>query len=210
MVVFASPPTLLALHAVRVLGAPTVEAAAALYDLDPQATGEDLLDAQAVGWITKHDWFGTITWSLTSRGKDENERQLADELDKAGARTTVATAHQAFLPLNRRLGSACTRWQLNAHLDDRVNATVLRELTSIAKGVDGVCSTLSSALDRFSVHAPRFHEALDRVLGGDSAWLDAPDRPSCHLVWISLHEDLLATLGIERGTDDLEVTTPTN
>ena len=27
------------------------------------------------------------------------------------------------------------------------------------------------------------------------------DRDSCHTVWIQFHEDLLATLGIPRGTD---------
>lgn len=48
--------------------------------------------------------------------------------------------------------------------------------------------------------------------GGDSGWSltdagreenerHAPDRDSCHLVWIQFHEDLLATLGIPRGTD---------
>ena len=31
--------------------------------------------------------------------------------------------------------------------------------------------------------------------------VDAPDRDSCHLVWIQFHEDLLATLGIPRGSD---------
>jgi hypothetical protein len=31
--------------------------------------------------------------------------------------------------------------------------------------------------------------------------VDAPDRDSCHLVWMQFHEDLLATLGIPRGSD---------
>jgi hypothetical protein len=34
-----------------------------------------------------------------------------------------------------------------------------------------------------------------------SACVDGPDRDSCHLVWIQFHEDLLATLGIKRGSD---------
>jgi hypothetical protein len=28
---------------------------------------------------------------------------------------------------------------------------------------------------------------------------DGVGEDSCHLVWIQLHEDLLATLGLERG-----------
>jgi hypothetical protein len=39
------------------------------------------------------------------------------------------------------------------------------------------------------------------VQTGHHSWVDAPDRDSLHAVWIQLHEDLLATLGIERGTD---------
>jgi hypothetical protein len=37
---------------------------------------------------------------------------------------------------------------------------------------------------------------------GHHSWVDAPDRDSLHAVWIQFHEDLLATLGIERGTDN--------
>lgn len=197
-----SSPELLALHAVRVLGAPTISEAASLYKLDPAFVTEHLLDAEASGWARQHDWFGTTSWSLTERGKLENEQQLASELDAAGVRHLVVAAHCGFLPLNRRHGRACTRWQLNAHLDGRVDAAVRRELRSIGGQLDIVCQQLTAALDRFRIHAPRYRAALDRFLAGDEAWLDAPDRPSCHLVWISLHEDLLATLGIERGTDD--------
>lgn len=198
----SSADDLLTLHGVRVLGAPTVDAVAALFDLKPSAVEEHLLDAEAYGWAHRYDWCGSVTWSLTENGKTENERQLAAELDALGRRK-VAAAHQAFLPLNRRHGQACTRWQLEAQLDDRVASAVLRELGSIAHRLDLVCASLTAVLPRFGVHAPRYHHALDQVLAGDHAWLEAPDRASCHLVWISLHEDLLATLGIERGTDDV-------
>lgn len=197
-----SSPDLLALHAVRVLGSASSADAAALYGLEPAPTHEALLDAEAFGWARQADWYGVRTWSLTERGKAENERQLAVELDGAGARDVVAAAHRAFLPLNRRHGAACTRWQLNEHADERVDAAVLRELRSILGQLERVCAPAAEAIGRFGVHVPRYRVALDHLLTGDRAWLDAPDRPSCHLVWISLHEDFLATLGIERGTDD--------
>lgn len=199
----SSSSELLVLHGLRVLGGPSVGDVARVYGLDPAMVTEQLLDAEAYGWARRHDWFGSTSWSLTDRGKAENERQLAAELDTANAREQVAACHRAFLPLNRRHGQACTRWQLNEHVDERVDAAVLRELRAIAHDLDRVCLHLTGALDRFGIHAPRYHTALDQLLGGEHAWLDAPDRPSCHLVWISMHEDLLATLGIERGTDDL-------
>lgn len=36
---------------------------------------------------------------------------------------------------------------------------------------------------------------------GQKAWVDGHDRDSCHTVWIQFHEDLLATLGLPRGSD---------
>lgn len=66
----------LVLHGVRVLGAPSVGDVARLYDLDPAMVTEHLLDAEAYGWARRHDWFGTTSWSLTERGKAENERRL--------------------------------------------------------------------------------------------------------------------------------------
>ena len=196
---------LLVLHGVRVLGAPSVGDVARLYDLDPAMVTEHLLDAEAYGWARRQDWFGTTSWSLTERGKAENERQLSVELDATDARVQVAAAHHSFLPLNRRHGQTCTRWQLNNHLDERVDAAVLRELRAIAHDLDRVCLQLTGVLDRFGIHAPRYHTALDHLLAGEHAWLDAPDRPSCHLVWISLHEDLLATASNAAPTTSREV-----
>lgn len=198
----SSATDLLVLQGVRILGGPPAEQVAQLFDLSTDTVTEHLLDAEAYGWARRYEWYGAVSWSLTERGKTENERQLAAELDAGRVRDEVLGSHRAFLPLNRRHGEACTRWQLNNHIDDRVDAAVLRELQALARDLDRVCGDLTRALDRFSVHAPRYRAALEHVLEGDHAWLDAPDRPSCHLVWISLHEDLLATLGIPRGTDD--------
>ena len=42
---------------------------------------------------------------------------------------------------------------------------------------------------------------LDRVQGGDTDWFTKPMIASYHTVWFELHEDLLCTLGIERGSE---------
>ena len=39
------------------------------------------------------------------------------------------------------------------------------------------------------------------AMTGQKAWVDGHDRDSCHTVWIQFHEDLLATLGLPRGSD---------
>ncbi len=53
-------------------------------------------------------------------------------------------------------------------------------------------------LTRFGGYDRRFTAALRRARDGDAAWVDRTDVDSCHRVWFELHEDLLATLGIDR------------
>jgi hypothetical protein len=204
----ASPADLLVLHGLRVLGGPSLAELAELYDLDRGQTSEVLLDAQAYGWATTVAFFGRTTWSLTGAGKREEERRLQAELDRTATRHDVAAAHTAFLPLNERHGRVCTDWQLrptladsfaaNDHTDRAWDRRVLDDLVDVATGLDRICARLAGALSRFGVHAPRYRTALDRALAGDAAWVNSPDHPSCQIVWIQLHEDLLATLGIPR------------
>jgi hypothetical protein len=202
---------LLALHGVRVMGMASPAAVAARYRLDVEAVAELLGDDEARGWVRKVEFAGTAGWTITERGRAENERQLAEELDGIDARDAVAEAHAAFRPLNRRFGTACTQWQIrptptdpmafNDHTDWRWDERVLRELESLDSALRGICAQLVTALARFDGHADCYSFALSKVQRGERAWLDAPDRPSCHTVWIQLHEDLLATLGIPRGAD---------
>ena len=59
----------------------------------------------------------------------------------------------------------------------------------------------SAPPQRFDGHAERSAAAPARVDAGERRWVDPPEVDSCHTVWIQLHEDLLATLGIPRGSD---------
>ena len=43
--------------------------------------------------------------------------------------------------------------------------------------------------------------ALDRIRGGDLDWFTKPMIDSYHTVWFELHENLLATLGIQRAKE---------
>ncbi|HEV2372866.1 MAG TPA: transcriptional regulator [Streptosporangiaceae bacterium] len=201
----------LALHGARILGFATASRIAGRFGLDTATTSEYLLDFEACGWVGRHSFAGTSGWSLTEAGRAENERRLADELDKAGSRETVARMHAAFLPLNQRLGTACTNWQIrpawadpmamNDHTDWRWDERVLRELAALDTSFRELCGHLTACLQRFSGYADLYSGALRKAETGQRAWVDAPDRDSCHTVWIQFHEDLLATLGIPRGSD---------
>ncbi|MCB0912820.1 MAG: transcriptional regulator [Propionibacteriaceae bacterium] len=205
-----SSPGLLALHGVRVLGGPSVEMIANRFDLPVAVVREHLLDAQAVGWVSRHEFLGE-TWSLTDLGRRVNERMLAEELAATHTAGLVRQTHREFLPLNARHGQACTGWQLtpthagrsvvNDHTDPIRDDRILAELEDIDGEFTRITSGLASALARFDGYARAHTAALARARAGQPGWIDAPDRGSCQLVWIQFHEDLLATLGIPRGSD---------
>ncbi len=205
-----SPPGLLVLHAVRILGFADTPTVARRFGLDADDTEEALLDAEAYGWVTRTGFADLHGWSLTESGRVENERQLAAERTEAGADATVRDVYRAFLPLNARLQRACTDWQLrptatdrlarNDHRDPDWDGAVLNELAAIDLGLAPLAERLGRALARLDGYHPRFAAARERVVAGDGGWVDRTDVDSCHRVWFELHEDLIATLGIDRRT----------
>lgn len=200
-----SQPELLVLHAVRLKGVADTDAVARRFGLDRAVAEELLLDEQAYGRVTWSQFAGTGGWSLTDRGRAENERRLAGELGDA---TRVKDVHDAFLPLNARLRRACTDWQLrpapgvplaaNTHDDPEWDARVVAELAALAGELVPLNDALTRILARFGGYATRFAAALDGVRAGDPSRVDATGVDSCHTVWFELHEDLVATLGITR------------
>lgn len=199
---------LLVLHAVRVLGFADTAAVARRFALDRTETGEHLLDAEANGWVTRTAFAGTAGWSLTDRGRRENERRLAAELAGTGRAEEVRDAYEAFLPLNGRVLQACTDWQLrrapgnrlspNDHTDRAWDDGVLAVLRAVDRDLAPLVGRLAVVLTRFRGYDSRFSAALTRARSGEPAWVDRTDVDSCHRVWFELHEDLVATLGIDR------------
>lgn len=205
----ASPAELLVLHAVRLRGMAGNAAVAHRFGLDPAAAEELLLDAEAYGWVTWSEFAGVGGWSLTGRGRAENERRLAAELaDVPGGAAAVRRVHDAFLPLNARLRKACTDWQIrpapgaplaaNAHDDPEWDSLIVCELAGLAGELAPLAAELAGVLDRFGGYDVRFSSAVDRAGAGDPSWVDGTGVDSCHTVWFELHEDLIASLGIER------------
>lgn len=205
-----SAPDLLVLHAVRISGFADTAVIAGRFHLDAAQTEELLLDAEAYGWIS-HSAFGdTAGWSLAERGRVENERQLASELTDVGGAEDVREVYREFQPLNALLLRVCTDWQLrpapgdrlipNDHTDPAWDAGVLRELTVIDYALGPLIDRLGDLLTRFGGYDTRFNAALTRARAGEPSWVDRTDVDSCHRVWFELHEDLIATLGIDRRT----------
>lgn len=206
-----SSTALLSVHGVRVLGHATARQVGDLYALEGAEVEEHLLDAEARGWVRRPAYTDGSSWSMTDLGRQHGERLLADELDATATRAVVVEGHQRFLPLNRRLGPLMTRWQLrptehdplafNDHRDPGYDAAILRELDRLAAELAQVMAVLTAGVRRMGVHQPRIDAALARARDGEHGWVDSPEVASMNLVWIQLHEDLLATLGLARGAD---------
>ncbi|WP_182883137.1 transcriptional regulator [Microbispora sp. H10949] len=203
-----STPGLLVLHAVRVTGFADTPVIARRYGLNDVTTEQVLRDAEARGWVEHTAFAGTAGWSLTEPGRAENERQLAAELTRAGAADEVRDVYRTFLPLNALLLQACTDWQLrptagdrlavNDHSDPTWDAGVLHELACVERALTPLADRLGRVLTRFRGYDTRFTAALARARAGDGAWVDQTGLDSCHRVWFELHEDLIATLGLDR------------
>lgn len=189
-----SPPDLLALHAVRLKGFADTPALAARFGLDTERTGEELLDAEARGWVTRAAFADLTGWSLTEAGRRHNEAQLSDELDRTGARAGVTAAHEEFLPLNARATEVFTAWQLG---NGGASTGVYGQLADLAGALGRLEGRLAALLARFAGYHDRFAGALARV-GDDPAWITGMEVDSCHRIWFELHEDLVATLGVPR------------
>lgn len=204
-----SSAELLTLHAVRVTGMTDAAAIARRTGLAREVVEDLLLDDQARGWVSRVAFADLAGWSLTEAGRLEGERRLVDELERTGARPVVDEAHDTFVRLNQRFLSTLTRWQIRPQAWDRLAANdhddpvwdgrVLDELASYGRRLGPLCAALTGALDRFAGYDDRYAAALAAAEAGRLAYVDGVQVDSCHTVWIQLHEDLLATLGLERG-----------
>lgn len=206
-----STTDLLTLHAVRITGFADTPVLARRYGLDSAATAALLHDAEQAGWVTHTAFADLRGWSLTDAGRTENQRRLAAELAHTGRADEIRAVYRDFLPHNARLQAACTDWQLrptagdrlaaNDHTDPAWDDAVLDELAGVDRALAPLAARLGAVLTRFRGYDRRFSAALQRARAGQGGWVDRTDLDSCHRVWFELHEDLIATLGIDRRTE---------
>jgi hypothetical protein len=60
---------------------------------------------------------------------------------------------------------------------------------------------LAACVERYGSYGDRLDAAIDRARSGETAYVDRPLVDSYHTVWFELHEDLLATLGLDRSQE---------
>jgi hypothetical protein len=202
-----SEPRFLVLHGLRLKGfaeaGPVADGAGLAVD-DVEVALQALAGE---GLVSRRE--GRISgWCLTPDGRVEHRRLLGDELDASGAKAVVDDAYRRFLEVNPELLAVCTAWQLrpegdasvlNDHSDADHDRRVVERLVAVDEAVRPITADLERQLERFGRYGPRLGAAVERALAGDGDWITKPIIDSYHTVWFELHEDLLCTLGIERG-----------
>jgi hypothetical protein len=200
---------LLVLHAVRLRGRAGADDVARMTSKNHGVVATQLEVLAAQQLIEYYD--GTLAgWSLTLTGRRREVLLTRDDLDLSGARVTIDHCYRRFLNINERLLLACADWQLretdgrhtiNDHSDADYDAAVIAALADINDRAQPVIADLRLALDRFGPYSARLRAALDRIHEGETEWFANPAVDSYHTVWFELHEDLLTTLGIDRGPE---------
>jgi hypothetical protein len=200
-----SEPRFLVVHALKLKGfavAPTVEG---MTGLDGAEVDRHLVALGDDGLATYRD--GRLCgWSLTPDGKAHHAEAVAAELDAAGCRDEVDDAYRRFLALNGDMLAVCTAWQMrgdaiNDHADAAYDKDVIDQLLGIHDRVRPITADLRDRLARYHRYGGRLRGALERVMAGEVEWFTKPVIDSYHTVWFELHEDLLSTLGLDRGRE---------
>ncbi len=203
-----SDTRMLTLHGLKLKGFAEAEAVAALTGLDHSTATFELTALAAEGLCLRRE--GRISgWALTPTGRDTYRQLLHHDVEASGAQQQVDQAYRGFLVLNGLLLRVCTDWQvcdleanvLNDHQDPEYDAAVIERLAEVHHGVTPICEQLSGRLTRYDPYHGRFSAAVDKVRSGLVEWFARPIIDSYHTVWMELHEDLLATLAIERGSE---------
>ncbi|MDQ6696781.1 MAG: MarR family transcriptional regulator [Actinomycetota bacterium] len=197
---------LAALFGLRLKGFAEADAVAALTGVPVERCRSELSAGEADGLVL-HRAGRMSGWMLTPAGRAEVAKLLAGELDASGARVSVERSYERFLEVNGAFLALCTDWQmkdeqtLNDHADPAYDGAVIARLGSLDDQVQPICADLGDALRRFGGYGRRLTNARQEIDQGQTDWFTKPMIDSYHTVWFELHEDLLATLSIERSQE---------
>jgi len=203
---------LLVLHGLRLKGFAEAVGVSSLFGLDEADVAIAMKELADDGLVLRRD--GRVAgWSLTTDGRAIEAALLADELEQAGpaARAAIEAAFARFQEINGDLLDVCTAWQLksvdgaqtiNDHADVGYDAATIRRLGEVHEAAVPTVRALGDALPRFERYETRLADALAKVEAGQTEWFTKPLLDSYHTVWFELHEDLLSTLGLQRGAQN--------
>lgn len=206
---FGFQPAFIVLHGLRCLGMAGADRLARAFGMDGEKVAE-LLERLRSRGLVEHDPGLYGGWSLTPRGHATQHELTSREIEKSGVRDRVYSCYRSFMRLHNPLLSIGHDWEtrpvgdtrmLNSHRDPEYDEAVLGRLVRIHEGTRWVYAELASLLERFGVYEPRFSFALEQALAGETSYVTS-SVDSYQSVWLQLHEDLLATLGLSNDDEN--------
>ncbi|MEK8226978.1 hypothetical protein NKG05_14185 [Oerskovia sp. M15] len=179
------------------------------FGLDPAETSEELGDAEARGWCSTPP--SPASGLVPDRGGSHRERAPAGGRARSRRRRGRDPRDLPGVP-PAEFPSAAGLHRLAASAHPTIVSP--STTTQIPAGTPVSSTSSAPSTARSPARAPprgrprpprRIRRALHRGAptrpGREGGWVDRTDVDSCHRVWFELHEDLVATLGIDRGTE---------
>jgi len=194
------------LNAVVIKGIAGTDAVADAVDLPADEVAKVLTGLADEGLVKERT--GRLAgWAPTAEGREERTRLMREHRDDPDASQPDEAAHAAFTEVNTVFKQLCTDWQAvkAAHPPvpgAPVDAGIAERLAEVHVRVLPVVDRFTAAQPRFGAYARRLAAAKDRFTGGDANALTSPRQDSYHDVWMELHADILATLGLARTAAD--------
>jgi len=196
-------------HALRLKSFADTDVVAEAAGVSPERA-KQVLDGLADAERVKYREGRMTGWMLLPAGRAHGEALLAQQLDDAGRRAQLDAIYRRFLEHNQPFLGLCTDWQVrmidgaqvsNDHGDAEYDAMIIGRLAEADASMQPICADLGALFQRFEHYAPSFAEALAKVQSGELEWFTKPMIESYHTIWFELHEDLLASLGIDRAKE---------
>ena len=186
------------LQVLRVRGASSAAEIERAAGADTAAVLDALLQ---VGWISRD---GAGRWRLTEAGRTEHDAALTCVRPRLTLVLTPVTAR--FLAKDEAVKTLCTRWQETDPAQTARRWDVLADLDDLAADVLPALESVAVDLPRFAAYGRRLREAVARARNGDARYVASPLVDSFHSVWFECHEDLILSMGWQRGRPEASVT----
>ncbi len=186
----------LVLHVLRLRGFLTADGFVESIGTHPAALLASLVDAGEVRYVEARGLY-----ALLPPGRSHQEQHLAAPVGFDPAR--LADAYAAFLELNTRVKTLCTRWQLrdgepNDHSDSEYDRQCVDDLRGVVDRADEVVQSLAEVVPRLDRYRSRLRRSVRRVAAGEVKQFTGVACESFHDVWMELHEDLIVLQRIDR------------
>jgi len=134
-------------------------------------------------------------WMLTESGEEAVSQFRNKEME--GQEEGIKAVYEKFDEENKTFKKIVSEWQ-----KDKDDQNAIKELEGVHTRIGEIFEELTKLVPRYGIYPARFSRALQKLKGGEIAYLAKYSVDSYHTIWFELHEDLLNLLGLERDEEE--------